>query len=294
MELVQDNSIIIPEKSQVEQSYGPFYSSQDTYNEINVGSDSTFTGSYTFSGVQSEKITINERCNIAGFGVFSRGFCREIEIHQDTNIIGPYSFQYCSYLNRVQFHKDCRISGNHAFSGCGIRELHFERGIKIFGTGTFYQCENIEHLVIPDNSFIDSIFTFSKCVNLKSVRFGNNVVLYGHSIFSSCERLEEVYFGDNVSIYGEENFNGCPITIIEHGANFLNEDKTLRIVENSYKRVRFEEIQEGAECSIRMEPFDEKSIIVQTICGHYFNEECLRKWFFDKGTCPMCRKKLKI
>lgn len=293
MELVHDNSIIIPEKSQVEQSYGPFYSSQNIYNEINVGSDSTFTGSYTFAGVQSQKITINRGCNIAGFGVFSRGFCREIEIHQDTNIIGPYSFQYCSYLNSVQFHKDCRISGNHAFSGCGIRELHFERGIKIFGTGTFYQCENIEHLVIPDNSFIDSIFTFSKCVNLKSVRFGNNVVLYGHSIFSSCERLEAVYIGDNVSIYGEENFNGCPITTIEHGVDFLNEDKTLRIVEKSYKRVRFEEIPEGAECSILQEPFDENSVIVQTICGHYFNEECLRTWFFNKGTCPMCRKKLK-
>ena len=294
MELVKDNSIIIPPKSHIEQSYGPFYSSQNIYDKINIGPESEFIGSYTFAGVQSEKITINRGCNIAGFGVFSRGFCREIELHQDTNIVGPYSFQYCSYLNSVQVHENCRISGNHAFSGCGIRELELGRGIKIFGTGTFYQCENIEHLEIPDNAFFDSIFTFAKCINLKSVRFGNNVILYGHSIFSSCESLEAVYFGDNVSIYGEDNFNGCPnLRIIEHGANFLNEDKTLRIFEKPYKRVRFEEIPEGTECSIRMGPFDKDSAVVQTICGHYFNEECLCEWLDNKATCPLCRKKLK-
>jgi hypothetical protein len=294
MELVQDNSIIIPEKSQVDTSYGPFYSSQDTYDEINIGSESTFTGSYTFAGVQSEKITINRGCNIAGFGVFSRGFCREIEIHKDTNITGPYSFQYCSHVNRVKFHENCRILANHAFSGCGIRELDFGRGIKVFGTGTFYQCENIEHLVIPDNAFFDSIYTFAKCKNLKSVRCGNNVVFYGHNMFTYCENLEAVYFGDNGSIYGEENFNGCPnLRIIEHGANFLNEDKTLRIFEKPYKRIQFEEIPEGAECSIRMEPFDKSSTVVQTVCGHYFNEECLCEWLVDKTTCPLCRKKLK-
>jgi len=294
MELVQNNSIVIPAKSLVEQSYGPFYSSKNIYDEIKVGSESKFTGSYTFAGVQAGKITVNRGNNIAGFGVFSRGFCRELKIHSDTNIVGPYSFQYCSYMNRVQIHDNIRISGNHAFSCCSMRELEFGRGIKIFGTGTFYGCDRIEHLVIPDNAFFDSIFTFAKCVNLKSVRFGNNVILYGHSIFSSCESLEAVYFGDNVSIYGEDNFNGCSnLRIIEHGANFLNDDKTLRIFEKPYKRVRFEEIPEDAECSIQMEPFNQYSVVVQTTCGHYFNEECLSEWLNGSATCPMCRKKLK-
>jgi hypothetical protein len=294
MELVQNNSIIIPSKSMVEQSYGLFYSSQNIYNQINIGSGSTFTGSYTFSGVQSEKIIIKQGCNISGFGVFSRGYCREIEIHQDTNLTGPYSFQYCSYLNCVKIHDNVRISGNHIFSCCSMRELRLGRGIRLFGTGTFYGCEKLEHLVIPDNAFFDSIFTFAKCINLKSIRFGNNVIIYGNSIFSSCESLESIYFGDNVSIYGEKNFNGCPnITIIEHGANFQNEDETLRIFEKPYKRVRFEEIPEGTECSIQIEPFDEKSVVVQTTCGHYFNEDGLCNWVRLNDTCPMCRKKLK-
>lgn len=294
MEFVRNNSIIIPSKSIIEQSYGPFYSKSDTYNEINIGSDSILAGSYSFSGVQSNKIVIKERCNIAGFGVFSRGDCRELEIHRDTNITGPYSFQYCGNLNRIQFHDNVRISANHAFSCCSMRELHFGKGIRLFGTGTFYQCENIEHLVIPDNAFFDSIFTFAHCKKLKSVRFGKNIALYGHSMFSSCKSLEAVYFGDNVSVYGEDNFKGCPnLRIIEHGANFLNEDKTLRIFEKQYKRIRFEEIPEDAECSIQMEPFDKDSVVVQTICGHYFNEKSLCEWLVDKETCPMCRKKIK-
>lgn len=293
MELVHDNSIIIPPNSIVEQSYGPFYCGFTGYNEINVGSDCIFRGSYTFSGIEVEKIVINQGCNIAGFGVFSRGYCRHLEIHQNTNITGPYSFQYCENINLVKFHDNVRIIGNHAFSGCSMGQIQFGKGIHLFGTGTFYRCENIVNLVIPDNAFFDSIFTFAHCKNLKSVRFGNNIVVYGHSIFSSCESLEAVYFGDNVSIYGEDNFKGCPnLRIIEHGANFLNEDKTLRIFEKPYKRIRFEEIPEDAECSIQMGPFDKDSVVVQTICGHYFNEECLSEWFSRKETCPMCRKKL--
>lgn len=294
MEFVHNNSIIIPAKSNVEQSYGPFYNKVDIYDEINIGPESILTGSYTFSGVQVERIIINEKSIIYGFGVFSRGYCRELEIHQNANIIGPYSFQYCSYLNRVQIHENVRISGNHVFSCCSMTELSFGKGIKLFGTGTFYGCINLEHIEIPDNSFIDGIFTFSKCVKLKSIRFGNNVAIYGHSIFSSCESLEAVYIGDNVSIYGEKNFSGCPkLRIIEHGASFMNEDKTLRIFEKPYKRILFEDIPKGVECSIRMEPFDEKSVVVQTICGHYFNKECLCEWLSNKRTCPMCRKKLK-
>ena len=60
MELVHNNSIIIPTNSLIEQSYGPFYDKPDRYNEIKVGSGSHLSGSYTFSGVQAEKVIINQ------------------------------------------------------------------------------------------------------------------------------------------------------------------------------------------------------------------------------------------
>jgi len=294
MEFVRNNSIIIQPKSGVEQSYGRFYDKPDRYNEINVGSGSCLTGSYTFSGVQAEKVIINQECHISGFGIFSRSHCRQLEIHSQTQIRGPYTFQYCSYLESVRIHEDVRITGNHTFSCCSMTELILAEGIRLLGTGTFYSCDGLEHLDIPDGAFFDGIFTFSKCKNLKSIRFGNNVIMYGHSIFSSCESLESIYFGDNVSIYGGNHFYGCPnISTIEHGHNFINEDKTLRIIEKPYKRVRFEEIPEGVECSIRMESFNENSVIAQTICGHYFNEDGLHNWARKNDTCPMCRKKMK-
>ena len=291
MEFVRNNSIIIPLNSRIEQSYGPFYDKPDRYNEIKIGSGSHLSGSYTFSGVQSEKIVINKECHISGFGIFSRNHCRHLEIHSGTKISGPYTFQYCSYLKSVQIHKGVKISGNYTFSCSSITELIFAEGISLLGTGTFYECDSIEHLDIPDGAFFDGIFTFAKCKNLKSIRFGNNVMVYGHSIFSFCESLESISFGDNVSIYGENNFCGCSnITTIEYGENFINEDKTLRIIEKPYKRVRFEEIPEGVECSIRMESFDENSVIAQTKCGHYFNEDGLRNWVRLNDTCPMCRR----
>ena len=294
MELVRNNSIIIPPKSVIEQSYGDFYDKSDRYNEINVGSGSNLLGSYTFSGVHVKKLVINQGCQIEGFGIFSRSYIENLEIHPEIKISGPYTFQYCSYLKSVRIHEGVRITGNYTFSCCSMTELILAEGIRLLGTGTFYSCEGLEHLVIPDGTFFDGIFTFAKCKNLKSIHFGNNVIIYGHSIFSSCESLESVYFGDNVCIYGENHFNCCKnITTIEHGEHFINEDKSLRIIEKPYKRIRFEEIPEGVECSIRMESFDKESVIAQTTCGHYFNEDGLRNWVRQNDTCPMCRKKLK-
>jgi len=294
MKLVQNNSIIIPEKSKVEQSYGPFYEKIDVYESILIGAESKLTGCYTFCGVQAQKIVINKGCRILGYGIFSRGHCRELEIHKDSVINGAYSFQYCSYLNRVQIHENVLISGNHSFSCCSMTELILGTGIRLVGTGIFNSCESIEHLVIPDGAVINGIIIFSRCKNLKTIRFGNNVSIYGHSIFLHCESLQEIYFGDNVNIHGTDNFINCPnIQKIEHGQNFINNDETLKVFESPYKRVRFEDIPECTECSIRMEPFNESSVVVQTVCGHYFNEECLLEWVSSKQSCPMCRKKLK-
>jgi hypothetical protein len=294
MAVISNNSIIIPPESRVEQSYGPFYDRSDKYDVIDVGSGSCLTGSYTFSGVNAEKMVIHERCNISGFGVFSRIRCRDLEVYRGSMIYGPYSFQYCSYLNRVKFYENVIITGTHSFSCCSMTELIFGKGMYLNGTGIFFSCKNIEHLEIPDNSNIKGHLIFSQCVNLKTIRFGNNITIEGIRIFSLCESLESIYFGDNVSVYGQENFDGCPnITTIEHGANFLNEDETLRIFQKPYKRVRFEEVPEGTECSILREPFDEQSDVVQTICGHYFNNDGLCNWFKRNNTCPMCREMLK-
>lgn len=291
---IDNNSIFIQPKSLVEQSYGYFYDRKDVYESIIVGAESKLTGSYTFGGIQAEKIVINEGCSIFGYGVFSRGYCRELEIHKDTVIYGAYSFQYCSYLNRIEIHKNVIIRGNHVFSCCSMTELILGNGINLIGTGIFNECERIEHLVIPDGAIINGISIFARCKNLKTIRFGNNVSVYGHSIFLNCESLEALYFGDNVRIYGSDNFVNCPnIQTIEHGQNFINNDETLTVLESPYKRVRFENIKEEAECSICIESFNESSDVVQTVCGHLFDERCLREWFSSKGTCPMCRKKLK-
>lgn len=295
MELVKNNSIIIQPKSIVEQSYGPFYDKIDVYQSILIGAESKLTGCYTFCGVQAQKIVINKGCRILGYGIFSRGHCRELEIHKDSVINGAYSFQYCSYLNRVQIHDNVLISGNHAFSCCSMTELILGTGIRLVGTGIFNECNGLEHLVIPDGAVINGIIIFARCKNLKTIRFGNNVSVHGHSIFLHCESLEEIYFGDNVSIYGSDNFVNCPnIQKIEHGQNFINNDETLKVFEAPYKRIRFEDIKEGEECSICIESFNKSSVVVQTVCGHLFDERCLREWFSSKETCPMCRKKLKV
>jgi len=287
---VANNSIDIEPNSIFHELY-VFSDKNNSYDCVNVGSGCIFTGSFTFSNISVRKIIINDGCCIDGFGVFSKGLYEEIEIRPRTNIVGPHSFNYCEYLNSIQIHDNVLITGNYAFSCCSMVELHLGVGIRLSGNGIFYKCEKLEHLVIPDDTYIEGLYTFCECLNLKSIHFGNNIIIRGDSIFASCVSLESVHFGDNVSICGENNFNGClNITTIEHGNNFLNQDRTLRIFQKSYNHVRPDEIPEGVvECPICLQSFDINSVVVQTICGHYFNEKCLCAWLFKKKTCPICR-----
>lgn len=42
------------------------------------------------------------------------------------------------------------------------------------------------------------------------------------------------------------------------------------------------------ECSICMELFDTHPI-TSTLCGHTFHIRCIRRWFLQSQTCPLCR-----
>jgi len=291
---VVDDSIYIPEKSIIDKSVVDFSNNEEGYNDVFVGDNSTLSGANTFSGLYALDINIGEKCSITGSEVFSGGYFQRVKIGSETKISGPKSFDGCNFLIRVEIGDNVEIHKKRNFANCSMTELSFGKRLGLFGKETFYGCDSIEHLVIPDGAFIREYRTFAHCKKLKSVSFGNNCLVYTNGMFLGCENLEAVYFGYNCRVHGINNLKNCnKLHTIKCGANFTTDDEIFSLWINKkpkqYNYVRFEEIPKGTECSIRMEPFDKNSVIVQTTCGHYFNEECLRKWFLEKETCPMCR-----
>ena len=49
-------------------------------------------------------------------------------------------------------------------------------------------------------------------------------------------------------------------------------------------------ISSREECSICLEPYQERDKIVQLTCNHIFHNDCIREWLQNKqNNCPLCR-----
>jgi hypothetical protein len=46
----------------------------------------------------------------------------------------------------------------------------------------------------------------------------------------------------------------------------------------------------GIVCAVCQVQIDTVAKSVVTRCGHYFHMKCLRKWFAEKYTCPLCMR----
>ncbi len=49
---------------------------------------------------------------------------------------------------------------------------------------------------------------------------------------------------------------------------------------------------DGVECPICYERFDENETRVDLGCDHVFHSACIVKWLVQKDSCPMCRSKV--
>ncbi len=315
MALIHNNSIYIPSNSVIGPLQTRTFNKSNTYDYIIVGNNS-IVSKYSFDNIQTKKIVIHKECNISGSLNISGLKCIEIEIHNNTSFIDVnYLFTLYKTLISVKIHEKVEIYGDYIFLHCSVTNLHIGTGIKLFGNGTFNKCANLIDIVIPDGASICGNLTFADCIKVKSISignnvtiigdnifsnctsvesisFGNNVTVVGNKMFSNCTNIESISFGDNVTINGTDNFENCKIQTITTGANFQNTDKSLCIYQRSYERVQFADIPEGTECAISMGSFTIDSLIVKTICGHYFNENSLLTWLNQNNTCPMCRHQL--
>ena len=78
-----------------------------------------------------------------------------------------------------------------------------------------------------------------------------------------------------------------PITVVSDAENRggLTSDRIDRFATfNADKK----SVDEG--CAICIDGVEMNKLMVKLNCGHFYCSECIRKWFEDKVSCPLCRK----
>lgn len=91
-----------------------------------------------------------------------------------------------------------------------IKKVIINDGVYSIGNYAFYNCTNLEEIVMPDFS-IDSIgnYAFYNCTSLLTVEMDNGISTVGTGAFYNCTNLSKVVFSYNTYSIGANCFKNC-------------------------------------------------------------------------------------
>ena len=195
-----------------------------------------------------------ENCNIK--------FIADTEYHDQILIINnPY-------------YKDGKCENYNKIQPTLIRLVDFDEvNSEIGNIGKLFN-SNVK--VIPDNSFTVSISFPLSCILEINISSDNN---NGFTLTDIIKYIKIFY----TFIYEEEERTASSqVYNLKKICYSCRNKDLLKYVS------KIEQIPEE-ECSICYNNYDKGDNISKLNCSHIFHNECIKKWFLNSGTCPMCR-----
>ncbi len=174
-------------------------------------------------------IYINPSCNSGNtyqcYNDWSNSSLQTVTFEKASNVrsIGDYAFCSCKTLTTIEIPQSVEYLGEACFSMCvGLRDgLTFERtsgasfttGIKVIRNYTFWMCQNMTSLELPDNIIViegqQSGSSMQYMVNLSHLRLPNTLVAIGPHFLCDASSLTEVSIPASVKYIDGACFHGC-------------------------------------------------------------------------------------
>lgn len=174
-----------------------------------------------FSNCTSLKsITLPAKLKSIGTGAFSGCISLEkIDIPDTTETIGSNAFQDCTALADISIPESVYYVGSNAFKNTaaynnqtedliyisnvllGYRDtcpetITIKEGTMVIASNTFYNCDGITSIDIPNTVKGIGDYTFYGCTGITSVTIPDSVTNIGSSAFVNCSSLTGVYITD--------------------------------------------------------------------------------------------------
>ncbi len=148
---------------------------------------------------------------------------------------GANTFYGCTNLQEVNIPSSCEFLVCNATYGECESIISAEVGGDRIGRHTFYNCYELENIVIREGITMVETWAFSNCPKLKKIVLPESLTILNHGIFKSCSGLEEVVLPDGLTDVPNDLFvNEYGQTIQPDGVTIKVKDTMVDYVQSIY------------------------------------------------------------
>ena len=171
--------------------------------DIEASSDFEIVGDelITYKG-KSKLVKVPEGITTIGASAFwNNTFVEEVVLPKSLKRIGGDCFYYCTNLKKVNIPSEVWIMGNNPFAGCPKLKLTNESPYFVLEDGILYGRDKKDIIYYPINKEVKEYIVpntvtcigkhcFFNCDNLERIVIHENVVRFENNPFSGCTKLE--------------------------------------------------------------------------------------------------------
>ena len=139
-------------------------------------------------------------------GAFAYAHIFNIKADNVTSV-GEYAFYNAVYLRTVSLKGVVEIGDEAFFNSSTLRNVYLSDKLKKIGGVEFWDCDNLECLVLPDSVTDIGEYAFSQS-GIKYILGGKNAQ-YGQQMFLNCKNLTLVQLSDAAQYFPKQLFKGC-------------------------------------------------------------------------------------
>lgn len=145
-----------------------------------------------------------------------------IDIADSVENIGSMAFEECINLREVKLPKSLYTICEETFYGCESLESITLPDVVNIGESAFAHCISLKNIVIPESvEFGIDDSAFLNCTSLQKVTVNGNIQQIGSAVFMNCENLKSINIPKSVESIGNDVFEFC-------------NNVTIKCYENSY------------------------------------------------------------
>ena len=199
-----------------------FYSKDGVLYSI----DNSKVVAYAFSKDQESLVLADGAQSIYSY-VFEKAKLKEIYLPDTLTTISNYAFYQAADLKKVVFGQGLTTIGSSAFTSSGIEEVILPEKFKTLNSGAFSSCRSLAKVRLGSTITIIPSSAFYDCINLQDLVLPQSLITIESSAFQSCQALKYLEIPEKV-----ETINGSAFL-----RAFYNEKGTIVFLNPSFKTV---------------------------------------------------------